>query len=175
MSEPRFQTVRCATSATQISGERCLFLYKQSNTRTARNFQRLGHVFQLARITCDTCTCPPLVLQSVLDGRRRDAARDTAHCDTLKRSIRNSIDPQHCSSRQENYEKKKKERRLPLHCSLPLRTGPFLFLLPIVLKVLPPRLLGFSCEPQTTHVALKNLSLTTSVGMGFSICFNVSH
>ena len=71
--------------------------------------------------------------------------------------------------------RKKKERRLPLHCSLPLRTGPFLFLLPIVLKVLPPRLLGFSCEPQTTHVALKNLSLTTSVGMGFSICFNVSH
>ena len=51
-----------ATSATQMSRERCLFLYnKQKKTHALpENCQGIENAFQLARITCDTCACLPI-------------------------------------------------------------------------------------------------------------------
>ena len=48
-----------ATSATQMSGERCLLLYKKRTHALPDTFKELKNAFQLARITWDACTSLP--------------------------------------------------------------------------------------------------------------------
>ena len=88
-TEPSFHD---ATSATQMSEERCLRLYKQRNTRTARNFQGLQNERvpacsnHLRYLYMSPITTLSLLLPPILDGRKRDAA--TVGAPSAKRTLK---------------------------------------------------------------------------------------
>ena len=140
--------------------------------------KRIENAFHRARVKHDACTClpsrPSLLLQLILNGRKRGRCNSRSVFRTEKKHLTSKTKLN--STDTKGYMHIGALVTLRFH--LKRRTEPVLPRLPYTSRLLPTRLLDFSCAPPTALVALRsarNLSLITSVVVSFSNCFALSY